>query len=316
MAEQAVPMRFLVPLDGSDLATVSLPYLRALAGEQDDVVLLRMVPESTPLTSIAGMAPERVARVTEQRVDAAKTYLHHVSDVLLNETGHIRIRTEVGLPHVGIVAVAEEEDVDMIVMATHGRGFIGRAMVGSVADRVARTATKPVLLINPPDRGIPARAQQVANVRRLIVPLDGSERAREALPVVERLAKALGLRIHLLRAIDLRGEWVIDEAEDELDDLLTPMREDLTETMLAEAQRIKTNGTRASFQVTVGTPATVIAEAVEPGDVVVMTSHGASGIRRWLLGSVAEKLVRSEIAPVILVPVAGRETVAKPFAEA
>jgi nucleotide-binding universal stress UspA family protein len=314
MADRNADLRILVPLDGSDLATVSLPFVRALATEASEVVLLRVVQDSEPLLGITAAASDRVERILSRNEETAKHYLEGVAAILTNETRQLHIRTEVGIPHIVIARVATEEQVDLIVMATRGRGFLGRAVVGSVADRVTRTAPVPVLMIHPHEHEVPARAQEVGNMRRVIVPLDGSDLARQALPVAERIARVLDIPIHLLRAMDLRGEWVIGDEEEEW--LLEPMREDLAEILHSEAKRLQGEGIPATFELTVGAVTKVIRDAVEPGDFVVMTSHGAGGLRRWLLGSVAEKLIHSGVAPVMLVPVVGREEMAAPYAKA
>lgn len=315
MADQTADLRILVPLDGSDLATVSLPFVRALATEATEVVLMRVVPDSAPLLGIPDAMSDRVDHILSHNEDVATHYLEGVAAILTNETGQLRIRTEVGIPHIAILRAAEEEHVDLIVMATRGRGFLGRAMVGSVADRVARTAAVPVLMIHPHEHDVPARAQEVGNMRRIIVPLDGSDLAHQALPIAERISRVLGIPIHLLRAIDLHGEWVLGEDED-VESLLEPMREDIAEELHREVRRLVEAGIPSTFELTVGDVTRVIREAIEPGDFIVMTSHGAGGLRRWLLGSVAEKLIRSAVAPVMLVPVAGRAAMAEPYAKA
>lgn len=315
MADRDADLRILVSLDGSDHATVALPYVRALATEASEVVLLRVVQDSEPLLGISAAASDRVERILSRNEEAAKRYLEGIAAILTNETRHLTVRTEVGIPHIAIARVAAEERVDLIVMATRGRGFLGRAVVGSVADRVSRTAPVPLLMIHPQEHEVPARAQEVGNMRRIIVPLDGSDLARQALPVAERLSRLLDIPIHLVRAIDLQGEWVLGDDEDP-ESLLEPMREDMAEGLHQETMRLNETGLRATFELTVGPVTRVIRDTAEPGDVVVMTSHGAGGLRRWLLGSVAEKLIRSGVAPVMLVPVAGRTEMAKPYAEA
>lgn len=314
MADPTTDLRILVPLDGSDLATVSLPFVRALADEASEVVLLRVVQDDTPLIAVYADG-HRVQQLLDRNRQSAKRYLEDVAAILTNETGRLTIRTDVGMPYTAILRAAREEDVDLIVIATRGRGFLGRAMVGSVADRVARTSPVPVLLIHPHEHDVPARPQELANVRRIIVPLDGSDLAYQALPVAERFARLLGIPILLLRAIDLQGEWVLGDDED-TDSLLQPMREDLAEELHREARTLTDAGVPATIQLGVGAVTRIIRDAVEPGDVIVMTSHGEGGLRRWLLGSVAEKLIRSGVAPVMVVPVAGRATMAEPYAMA
>src|SRR5688572_17728007 len=115
MADQTADLRILVPLDGSDLATVSLPFVRAIATETTEVVLLRVVPDEAPLLGIPDGMNERVEKILSRNEAAAKRYLEGVAAILTNETGRLSIRTEVGIPHISILRAAEEENVDLIV---------------------------------------------------------------------------------------------------------------------------------------------------------------------------------------------------------
>lgn len=310
MADQNIDLRILVPLDGSDLATVSLPFVRTLATHTTALILLRVVPDPTPLTSLGGAGDGRLDAIIQRATAEATRYLGDAGAVLRHETEHIRMIVEVGEPDAIIARVAAEHAVDLIVMGTHGRGAFGRVMVGSVADRVARSAVVPVMLVHPHEGDIPARTHEVGNLRRLIVPLDGSAFARQALPVAERLARLMEIPIHLVHAIDLQGDWVIGADEPDLEVLLVPMREELGAWLRGEVEALGEHGLAATSCLEVGRVADVIAEEIEPGDVIVMTSHGASGLRRWLLGSVADRLIRSGLAPVVLVPVAERAALA------
>jgi nucleotide-binding universal stress UspA family protein len=146
------------------------------------------------------------------------------------------------------------------------------------------------------------------HVKRLIVPLDGSELATGAIPVARALAQRLAVPVVLVRAVDLAevlgpvGDLlmippkVVDDAEAEarrsLEEVATALREE---------------GVEAAVEVWIGPAFNAIAEAAQPGDVIVLCSHGRSGVSRWLLGSVAEKLVREGPVPVVLVPVCQRE---------
>jgi nucleotide-binding universal stress UspA family protein len=185
---------------------------------------------------------------------------------------------------------------------------MGRGGFGSVADRVARSATVPVLLVRPGESEPPPVA-----IRRLVIPLDGSALAEEALPTAAMLARRLGVPLHLITAID-----VLREIPAELGPVVAFDAEVYQETLaqldaasrarLADVRvRLERDGLHVTSAVVHGSPFAAIADAVHAGDVIVMTSHGRGGVRRWLLGSVAEKLVREAPVPVVLVPVAVRQ---------
>jgi nucleotide-binding universal stress UspA family protein len=216
-----------------------------------------------------------------------------------------------GEPDEEIVAAAARRGAQMIAMASHGRGAVGRAIFGSVADRVARTAPVPVLILRPPDEDV---VPSVA-VSRIVVPLDGSEIAARALPVASELAKHLAAPVHVIRAVDAASSLpmasgvfgagpVVDA--NVTDQIWEEAEAEARSTVTAAVSQLQSEGVDASGGIVVGSPFFAISEAIEPGDLLTLTSHGRGGVRRWLLGSVAEKLVREARAPVMLVPAVER----------
>jgi nucleotide-binding universal stress UspA family protein len=220
-----------------------------------------------------------------------------------------------GDPAETVVRCAQSLGADLIVMTTHGRDAVGRAVFGSVADRVARAAAVPVLLVRPTGASGTNGAAAPPAFERIVVPLDGSDRADAALPVAADLARTLRLPIRLVRVIDpamtvaqlsgvgFPGAPISAElCRQVLDDVRDEARRSLT----AAAARLAGAGVQTTWAVIDGSPYFAIADATEPGDLIVLTSHGRSGVLRWALGSVAEKLVRTAPAPVVLVPAPGR----------
>jgi nucleotide-binding universal stress UspA family protein len=132
--------RILVPLDGSDLAKQIVPRVQAMAGAHDsEVILLQVLPESGVLPKTAAKerqeAEEHLMEVEQELLDSgvkARYTIRHGSDVAAE-----------------IVDYAEVNDVDLVAMSTHGRTGVGRWVFGSVAGRVLRGSTKPILLVRP-----------------------------------------------------------------------------------------------------------------------------------------------------------------------
>jgi nucleotide-binding universal stress UspA family protein len=162
-------------------------------------------------------------------------------------------------------------------------------------------------------------------VSRIVVPLDGSEIASRALPVATTVAKQFGAPVHVVRAFDPGSTLPMAPGvfgatppiSAEVSDQIWKEAESEARTTVQDAvSLLNADGVEASGATLNGSPFFAISEALQPGDLLVLTSHGRGGVRRWLLGSVAEKLVREADAPVLLVPamerVGGRETV--PFA--
>lgn len=215
----------------------------------------------------------------------------------------VRTRILTGDPASEIVEAAANGGASVIVMASHGRGALGRLLHGAVADQVARDATTPVMVIR---KELEAPGQ--AGISRLVLPVDGSALAEQSLPFATAVAQRLGVPLLLARSVNAAemmppavgmGEaipfQVYDEAERE-------MRQDAEQYLANLAAKLRAGGQNVSAQVLFGPPAAAISEITHPGDVVILVSHERTGIARWLMGSVAEQLVRIDECPVILVP--------------
>jgi nucleotide-binding universal stress UspA family protein len=302
----------LVPLDGSPVAEQAIPYAQALVPDGGEGVFFRVVPELDPLLTelvwTLASAPESA------EIAAVQAGLERVK-ARVGDTP-VRWMTDVasGDPAREILEAIARHRTDLVAMTTHGRGALGRVAFGSVADRVSRESPVPVLLVRADSDGLPPTT---ADIRRLVVPLDGSALAEVPLPLVVDLAKHLGIPVHLVRALNLAAVLtpLIDGAG-----LLVPPPPEVSEQMRAAvepdardyltsvAARLDDEGVSAASEVLEGSPFYAIAEATKTGDLLVTTSHGRSGVLRWLLGSVAEKLVREAPVPVLLVPSASRGT--------
>jgi len=206
----------------------------------------------------------------------------------------------VGDPASEILEAAQREQIGTIVMTSHARGALGRAAFGSVADRVARTADIPVVIIRPTDDIV--AVGKPAQLQRVILPLDGSALADSAIPYVKDVAARLGKPVSLVHVIDTVSPYVASAAlpvpQSALDDSWNAARDMLEPT----AKIFDEAGVSSKIEVLQGAPFAAISNFATPSDLIVMTSHGRTGFTRWLLGSVAEKLVRSAPAPVCIVP--------------
>ena len=303
----------LVPVDGSTLAHEAIPYARSLLRPDDRLLLVRVVPlaESiaAAMTGSVIASEDEVSAMWKQAADGELAEAAGQAGIAAD-----RIETEVavGDPAEQIVATAQAKPAEMIVMASHGRGAIGRAIFGSVADRVAHTATVPVMLVRPSKDHTDRPDFHVA---RVVVPLDGSALAEEALPVAKRISTQLAVPIHLVRAIDPVSALPMAPSVTPVAPVSPEIATQIMNEIEAEAKgslatverKLAGDGFTATAELLEGSPFFAIADALKPGDVLVMTSHGRTGVRRWLMGSVAEKLVREAPAPVVIVPAVDRE---------
>lgn len=283
----------LVPLDGSEPAEAAL----ALAGliPSRRVRLLTVEPDTTG--PMLASAPEWEAWRTGREREG-QAVLERAAEPLRRQGRAVETAVEFGDPADRIVDAAA--DADLIVIGSHGRGGGGRVLFGSVADRVARYATAPTLIVRGGER--PAAAPPLT---RLVVPLDGSPFAEGALPLAAALADILGLPIHLVQVVDsdVRRAAVQAGISAATADARSQaaVRRQAEEYLAAEAQRLRNRDLAATSEVRTGPAAAELVDAIRPGDLVVLTTRGRGGVKRWLLGSTAETLVRLAPAPVLLV---------------
>lgn len=289
----------LVPLDGSRQSTRALELAARLpAGE---LVLLHVAPDD--LMIFPGLSPVNQQAESQDM----RSELEALAAPLRSPERSVVVEVRFGNAADEILDAAV--DCSLIVMTTHGRGAAGRILFGSTADRVSRSSTAPTLLVRAGAETLPAPA-------RLVVPLDGSERAEQALPVATNLARALSLPLHLVRAVGLDDVRTMiheqrmaeqersdpDSVEHTYDEARALTEERATSYLTETARPLEESGLEVRTSLLQGTAVFEILAAVRPDDILVMTSHGRQGFRRWMLGSVAEKLVRESPAPVLLVP--------------
>lgn len=293
----------LVPVDGSKLALSAIPFAQALVGDAGSIVLFQVVPPAEPVRSELGTPIVSEEFTGEWGVETAHKELDETAQSLrMHLPAGVSVRTIVayGDPAGQILDAIGREKISSVVMTSHARGALGRAAFGSVADRVAHNANVPVVIIRPTDEvGVVGRP---AFVRRIILPLDGSKLAAEAVPFAQNVATRLNIPISLLNVLDTVSTYVAAGAlpmpQSALDEWWNEARDMLTPT----ANALDAAGITTRIEILQGAAFAAIANYAKPGDLIVMTSHGRTGFRRWLLGSVAEKLVRSAPVPVCVVP--------------
>lgn len=303
----------LVPLDGSRMAEAALPLAETVARAQGSVVLLAQV---TPLLTWAFSAsggfatPDMYATLLAAEDREAREYLEGVAAPLAARGTRVQILSVRGDPAPTLLDLAQQTPAALVVMTSHGRTGLGRLTLGSVADRLVREGTAPVLLrtfntarLSVPEEGTAEPHQPTGRendgaagdevrLARAHVPLDGSEVAECAVTLAAKLAGAPLRDIVLVRAVMAHaGSLVVQQARDDL----TNARRRLVESL---PPGVCTVSTRVLF----GSPAKAICdEAAKDADIVIMATRGLTGARRWMLGSVADRVVRDVPVPLLLV---------------
>ena len=300
----------LVPLDGSLVAETVLPQAvtlaRALTGS---LTLLRVTPPTLGAEPLAEaiQAPVITYRPRPVDRDQADSYLAGVAKQLEATGVPVRIVVLRGDPATAIVQyVQEAPDVRLIAMATHGRSGMSRWVFGSVAEKVLRAATVPLLLVRPGDDGMAPPPVHALPYRTIVVPLDGSPFAEQALDQAYALAAATGASLLLVAVAPEPDEflaaevgdipvWVLENRMAETERLQTYLQQ--------QAARLINAGLTVEIQVVAGSPATAILDSAKEAaaDLIVMATHGRSGLQRFWMGSVALKVVQSAPIPVLLV---------------
>jgi nucleotide-binding universal stress UspA family protein len=290
--------KIMVPLDGSDEAEAILPYVSRIASGMDLAVALLSVMDRGAME----MRESYYSRLFERAEQEAKGRLHNAAHQLQQDG----VRTEElvisGRADAEITEAADRIGCNLIAMSTRGRSLLGRGILGSVADRVVHTARIPVLTVTPGK----VRAYHGSDtvVTRLVVPLDGSALAETVLPYVKEMASKLGYTVVLLRVVRPLHYFWVGEHPPEINEENALMENEAREYMEATAEGLSRDGVAVEWRVLVGHPTTIVLEQIRdiPHSIVALTTHGSSSLRRWLIGSLAETLVRSGGDPVLIVP--------------
>jgi len=269
--------KILLATDGSENAEKAMPWAKQLAArEKAELVLLRVVRPDE-------MEPELVPA----EMEAAREYLQGLERELNYAGVPCKILVRLGLPARVIVRSADREGCDLILMSTRGQSGIKRWTMGSVTEQVLRLSPVPVLVVRSgtilPRQG---------HVRRVIVPIDGSKLAETALRWSERLAKLLKAKVIFLH--------VHPAGRAGLRKRVLRNFQAVNERMAKECGKLRKQGLRAAFNVQRGDAADRILAFADQNDLVLTTTHGFGGFKRWIFGSVAEKLIHDASIPVLV----------------
>lgn len=303
--------KMLVPLDGSELAEEVFVYAKELS--------VRLGLDLTAL---------HVAKPSEEEfIPMHLAYLQRSCDMMTCEANALResenlqkvctpvqgkCEVAVGYPAEQILSYAEENDIDIILMATHGRSGVRRWALGSVAEKVLRASKVPVWLARS---GVPDDiVYDKWPSRTILVPLDGSKLAEQALPHAEALAKQRGaelVEVVLLRVCEdpfvtadypeasMPVSW-----EEHVQEVKSKLNKGCADYLRGVEERLAASGLKVRSELlTGGRPSDRIIAYVKnnPFNLIVMCTHGRSGINRLVNGSVADRVLRGVSNPIFLV---------------
>ncbi|MCX6006729.1 MAG: universal stress protein [Chloroflexi bacterium] len=292
--------KILLPLDGSELAEEALPYAEKLAGRLGSEIILTHVSEldTDPHEDKHRSYLQKMVEVTKE---GASTYHDKPGNGPTIEVKSVILS---GQPAEKIVEYAENENIGLIVMATHGQSGIQRWAIGSVADKVVRATTRPVILIRAKSARPDVRVKGILN--KVLVPLDGSKEGEAIIPYIEELASRFKLKVILIQILPNGYDAGY---------LYIPLSEKQMESDRAHAidylnnigARLKEKGIVVEEGLGIGSRSGNMAEQIiqfadeAQVEFLAMTTHGRSGVGRWAFGSVAERVLQSGNTPLLLV---------------
>jgi nucleotide-binding universal stress UspA family protein len=270
--------RILVPTDGSPGSEKALPYATIVASAQNAEMIVVSVIDDLPIVApgygaTSAAIYEEILRDNE---NAAKSHLEGIARKLTAAGIPVRTAVRRGPTAAALLDWEAEETPDLLVMATHGRTGLPRFALGSVADRMVREGTTPVLLVRS--------APPTARLETALVMLDGSGVAEQVFPIIEDLAGKL------LRSVTLYR--VISDPND---------RTAAMHYLEGATARLATTGLQVKSLVDVGDPRRTTVKAASRFDLVILCTHGRGGFDRLRHGSVAESVVQEVERPTLLV---------------
>lgn len=258
---------YLVPLDGSSLGEAALPWAGLLAGEDKGLQLLRCFNPSSRLEEgevrdyLVGVKEGRGLPQAQPTVKAGKA-----AETILGES--------------------QGEQVEALVMSSHGAGGLGKWLVGSVTSKVLRGSNKPVFVVRAEN------SDALPRLEKMVVCLDGSTLAEQGLDWAAGLARRLGSSIKLVGVVNPQGQSpaTLQAALDETSEYLKSQAGRFPDLKMETAVRAA------------GILEGILNES-SGYDLTVVTSHGLGGFQRWLLGSLTEKLLHRGQTTLLVVPV-------------
>lgn len=286
--------RIMLPLDGSSFSETAIPVALSIAERQGARIDVVAIPETPPESGVEG-------RMQEAAVD----YLDRIGRQV---KGDRDLEVQTTLLQGAVAATLEEfaagSDTDLIVMATHGRGPFSRLWLGSVADALIRHAPCPVLLVRPDDHGREA-ASRFSSVRRVLLPLDGSAVAEA---IVDH-ALAIGVegqtRYTLLRVVQHPEVPISVYLPDTIQ--LVHAAEEVERQAERYLERIAAELTSRGAEVDTDMlvdphPGSAILRYADEHaiDLVAMATNGHGGLKRTVLGSVTDKVLRGTDKPILI----------------
>lgn len=291
--------KILLPLDGSQHSQYAIPAAVSLTqGNPDREVILLRVPTRPNLPVLVLKELAGIEQDRESRAAQCRNYLRYIRQIHMGTGASMRTVVEEGDPAAVIVDTAVAEKADLIVMSTHGLTGVSRWILGSVTQKVLQAAPCPVLVV-----------RNSHPIERILITLDGSKLAEQAIQPGFELAKQLAGRVTLLKVLEpvtdvseaavQRAKQVAGTLDNYLINIHQQADDYLAHLIPADMSQIQVD----THVIENSTVAEGILQFVEDKriDLIVMTTHGFTGHQRWMYGSVTEKVIQGAKCAMMIV---------------
>ena len=286
--------RILVPLDGSNNAEIVIPYVEEIGAKLSAEITLAIVSESRNTDTVKRY--EAYLKRIEEQVQS------RVKDLGGKEQLKVLTTILFGNPASEIMRHAKEINAGLIVIASRGSSGNEPGVLGSTATKVVRASSMPVLLVRVPAND--AARQDMRLVKKILLPLDRSRAGEAAIPFVEELAQGLSAELVLFHIVEPPVQTLTDQVGGPTDVYALKRENTAIHAYLANIEKdLKAKGLSVSSVTDTGASADVIIDYAQGKaiDLIAMSTHGRSGIGRWLLGSVTDKVLQAGDTPVLVV---------------
>ena len=329
--------RALIPLDGTEVSGGIIPFATQLARGMGMGVVLGTAVDLPPVrrefldrisssgmtrtrmqdsSGVSPVAADQSPSVTARQSHSLQTsqLMERIERDVRAELGELAERMELegiatetavrfGPAAESVMDMARDAGCDLIAMSTRGRSALGGGLLGSVTYKVMHESPVPVLAITPERAG--EHWGDDYSINRVIAPLDGSEFSEAALPYAAALSRKMGMGVTLARALNLDSMYYKEGAALvwSLPDIEIEMRAEARRYLEGVARPLRDEGLDVQVETPRGRAASEIAELARRTDhsMIAIATHGRSGVRRLVLGSVAEAVVRESGDPVLVV---------------
>lgn len=296
----------LVPLDGSQLADCVLPHVLAIARSfEAEITLLRMLEKNHAGTSA------QLFDLLNWQINKTRAALYLEKTKVRFQESKIRVRTVVleGLVAEGITEYAHNQGMKLIILSSHGRNGLTQWGVSSTTQKIIQNAHTSLLIVRAHQYGFQAdELSETPNYQRILVPLDGSQRAENVLPILTQLARFHKSQIHLVQVvqtpemarqmpaspedIDLSNRVVMRNREEGGRYLEQMKSRSYLEGMVIQTHLVTSDNAAVSLHQL---------EQQEHIDLVAFSAHGYSGNQQWLYGSMVNNFIMYGKVPLLIV---------------